>query len=142
MKRHFFLLLLSLFAAGSACAQQQDFLTFRTASGAEKSLPAVGLKITFEGGRLIAVNGAEQATFALTELKSMFFASTPTGIAAPGASAGWSVSIAGGRLQTDAPAGTPVRVFSADGREVQPAGLGKGLYIVRIGDKTYKVMAQ
>lgn len=44
MKRHFYLLLLSLFAAGSACAQQQDYLTFRTASGAEKEFARRGLE--------------------------------------------------------------------------------------------------
>lgn len=142
MKRYFSFLLPALLAAATACAQQQDYLTFRTASGAERSLPAVGLKMTFADGRLTAVSSAGQVVFALTELSSMYFSSTPTGIAAAGLPDAATVTVENGRLRVNAPAGTPVRVFGADGREVRSDALGRGLYIVRVGDKNYKVMAQ
>lgn len=136
-------LALSLFIASTAgvAAQSSDYLTFRDAKGSERSLSVDGLKITFEGGTLNATCATGEATFELSQLREMFFTATATGIAAATRD-NTKVSIVGGRLRVDAPAGSRIAVFTADGRQVDGRELPRGLYIVKVNDKTHKVIAR
>lgn len=142
MKKKYLAALLLLVTATGAGAQRLDYLTFRDASGNERSLPAEGLKITFAAGRLTAAGATGEVAFELSQLREMFFSATPaTGIAAIPAD-DVHVSIEGGRLRVDAPAGSRVSVYAADGREVPADGLSRGLYFVKVNDKTYKTFAR
>lgn len=142
MKKKYFATLLLLATATAAGAQSYDYLTFRDAAGNEHSLPAEGLKITFDAGRLKAVGATAEADFDLSQLREMYFSTEPvTGIAAATAD-DVRVSIVGGRLRVTAPAGSRVSVYSADGRKASAESLSHGVYFVKVNDKTYKVLAQ
>ena len=92
--------------------------------------------------RLTASNGTDTQTFSLPLLSRMFFSATPTGISATTAGNEATASIVGGKLIVNAPAGTSVTVYTADGRRANPSRLEKGIYIVRLGNKTLKLTAQ
>lgn len=140
--KHLFTLLLSLCALG-ASAQQGNYLTFRQNSGNETSLSLEGLKITFSNGQLVATNGTQQATFALSDMSKMYFSATPTLISqATGSEEHCEARIEGGRLHVTAPEGASVSVYAADGRLMPHEGLQRGAYLVRIGQKVLKVMAR
>lgn len=135
-----------LFLGFSLCsfAQSYDYLTLRTADGTEKSLGIDGLRITFADGKLLASNGKEETQVALADMACMFFATTPTAIESLTAADadGLRVQISGGRLLTNAPAGSDIRVYTLDGRLAPTRGLSSGAYLVRINGRTFKVVAQ
>ena len=139
MKKHFLTIAATLAFAANAQAQKADYLTFQTTDGTEKSITASGLKITFKNGMLTASNGTDTQTFSLPLLSRMFFSATPTGTTAGNEA---TASIVGGKLIVNAPAGTSVTVYTADGRRANPSRLEKGIYIVRLGNKTLKLTAQ
>ena len=142
MKKHILTIAATLAFAANAQAQKADYLTFQTTDGTEKSITASGLKITFKNGMLTASNGTDTQTFSLPLLSRMFFSATPTGISATTAGNEATASIVGGKLIVNAPAGTSVTVYTADGRRANPSRLEKGIYIVRLGNKTLKLTAQ
>lgn len=135
-----------LFLGFSLCsfAQSYDFLTLRTADGTEQSLAIDGLRITFSDGKLLASNGKEEAQVALSDMACMFFSTTRTAIESlPAADAdGLRVQIRGGRLLTNAPAGSEIQVYTFDGRRAPQQGLGNGAYLVRVNGRTFKVLAR
>ena len=71
----------------------------------------------------------------------MFFSLTPTGISSVG-NDDVKVGIVDGQLRVDAPAGSRIAVYAADGRLVEGRTLTRGLYIVKVNDKTYKLLAR
>ncbi len=125
----------------TASAQSYSYLTFRQADGSETSLKTAGLKLTFADGNLVAANGTETATFALANMAKMYFSTSATAID-QATSAQVSASIVNGALQVAAPAGTPVSVYSLDGREMPHQGLASGVYVVKVGNKVLKLMAK
>lgn len=139
--------------ATAASAQGTDYLTFRTADGAERSLLADGLKITFSDGKLTARNAAESIELPLNDLGLMFFSSTPTGIATAEADKA-AAAISNGSLCVEAPAGSRVSLYTPDGRlvgsyvkgnsgaEALCGNLPAGVYIVNINGKTCKLLAR
>lgn len=152
MKR-FLTLLTALVLTLSVSAQTYSFLTVKTADGREKSLSLDGLKLTFDNGTLQAVNSAESASFSLSSLASMYFAVSATGIQAVTSDAAAS-TIDAGRLTVDAPAGTPVKVYTVSGQlvgsytkttngaEQLGSTLPHGVYVVRAGNSTSKLLAR
>lgn len=152
MKR-FLTLLSALLLTLSVSAQTYSYLTVKTSDGTEKSLSLDGLRLTFSNGSLQAVNTAEAASFSLSDLSSMYFSVNATGIQAVTSDVAAS-SILGGRLTVDAPAGTVVKVYnvsgqlvgtyvkSASGAETLGGALAHGVYIVRAGSSTSKLLAQ
>ncbi len=122
-------------------ASAQSYLTFRQTDGSEKSLSTSGLKLTFADGKLVATNGSETATFALSSMAKMYFSNSSTAIDQIN-TAEVSASIVNGTLQVNAPAGTPVSVYGLDGREMPHQGLASGVYVVRVGQKVLKLMAK
>lgn len=121
--------------------QAQDYLTFRLQDGTERSLPVDGLKITFGDKTLHAVAQETAADFQLADLTLMFFAETPTAVETVADAAG-QVAIVDGRLVVNAPVGTVVRIYTPDGRRVPEDRLLRGMYLVKVNDKTYKMMAR
>lgn len=139
--KHIYLTLALAFGALGLSAQSLDYLTFRTAGGIEQSLPIDGVKMVIADGRLQVSSPQANLEFALSELNCFFFAAEPTAIRTvsdgqPG------VSIVGGTLRTDAPAGSRISVFTPDGRRVPTTGLSAGTYIVKINDRTFKTLAR
>ena len=137
-------LLLALFCltwGTTVGAQHLDYLTFRLADGSEKSLPIDGLKITFEGTQLHAVAQNQKADFNLAEMGMMFFSAVPTAIASVVDDEN-TVAIVNGRLQVNAPEGANVEVYSTDGRLVRKEGLSRGVYLVKVDGRTFKIWAK
>ena len=125
-----------------ASAQSYGYLTFKTTSGAQKSLAMSNLVITFEGGNMIATNDKETATYAVSELSSMFFASTPAAIK--------NVSL---NQASAIKEGTIVKVFNVAGQLVKQfennacsnihnLNLPKGVYIIQADGKAMKLNVQ
>ncbi len=142
--KKFYLFFLFLGLSLCSFAQSYDYLTLRTADGTEKSLSVDGLRITFSDGKLLARNGKEEAQVALADMACMFFATTPTAIESLAAADadGLRVQIRGGRLVTNAPAGSEIQVYTLDGRRAPQQGLGNGAYLVRVNGRTFKVLAR
>lgn len=139
--KHVLLTLLCAFGTLAASAQNFDYLTFRTNAGTEYSVPVNGLKIVINGDQLQVSSTAENLNFAIDELGCFFFATEPTAIQTATAD-DVQVSIVNGKLQTNAPAGTPVRVYTMDGREVPTTGLGAGIYVIKVNNRTFKTLAR
>lgn len=122
-------------------AQSLDYLTFRTANGSEQSLPIDGLKMTFSDGKLLVHTPSEEVSFALTDLNSFYFTAEPSAVHAVEGGV-IRVSIVSGQLQTNAPEGSHITVYSLDGRKVSGMGLLPGTYIVRVNNQTFKTLAK
>ncbi|MDO4929960.1 MAG: hypothetical protein Q4E59_02380 [Bacteroidales bacterium] len=143
MKRITLLLLFALTAVLGTTAQSLSYLTFRTADGTEQSLTAVGLKLTFSDGQLVATGNDGTTTFSLTDLSSMFFSETVTGISNVSGASATKVRIVNGALKVTAPAGSTISVRTTDGRQVnKDQYLPKGMYIVRVNNQSFKVLSE
>lgn len=142
MKRITLFLLFALTAVLGTTAQSLDYLTFRTADGTEQSLTAVGLKLTFSDGQLVATGNGETTTFSLTDLSSMFFSQTATSIAGITDANATKVDIVNGQLKVTAPAGSRISIHSLDGRQANSNNLPKGVYLVRVNNQTFKVLSE
>lgn len=152
MKRLFFLMV-ALMLTLSASAQTYSYLTVKMNSGTEQSLKLDGLKLTFDGQDLKAVNSEESASFTLADLAKMYFSVNATGIDAVTTTATAS-GFKAGRLIVNAPAGTTVSVYnvagqlvgkyqkSVNGTEQLGSNFGHGVYIVRAGSNTSKLLAE
>ena len=123
-------------------AQQYDFLTFRTTAGSEQSFAASGLKITFSDGKALVSSQGNTVSLPLTELSSMQFTATATSIASPLTQPAVSVSIENGAVIVKGAPGAAVSVASLDGRTLGTKNLPRGLYLVRVGSKTFKVWSK
>ncbi len=141
MKHKSLLLLFLLMPALSMMAQSWDYITFRTADGTERSMTAVGTTITFKDGKIVAANGSDTISWNLADLSSMFFSAQATGIKSAQTQP-IAVAIVNGQLQVTAPTGSRVSVYTADGRLASGNNLTKGLYIVRVNQQTFKVLAK
>ena len=126
----------------TASAQSLDYLTFRTANGAEKSLPIEGMKITIENGTLKVSTPTGVTNFSIADLSCFFFAAQPTGITTAEGNDNWNAQIIGGQLETNAPEGSTIRIYGIDGKPVPRHNLPAGVYIIQINDKTFKTIAR
>lgn len=131
-------------AALTASAQSFEYLTFKKVNGDEFSMGIDHLKITFNDGILTATDGNKTQTVALNEMSKMFFSLTPTAIEQTAVATNEQIeaTIVNGKLKVKAPAGSNVQVYSIDGRQMNAQHLTKGTYLVRINDKTLKVLAK
>ena len=134
-----------LFAVGctfTAFAQQYQFLTLRTTQGSEQSFPSTGLKITFSGGQAHFTSQGATTSLSLEDLSSMQFTPTATSISSLGGDDNVNVFIENGTLHVNGITKATPTVVSLDGRNVGTDNLSRGLYLVRIGSKTYKVWSK
>lgn len=137
----------------SVSAQTYSYLTVKMSNGTEQSLKLDGLKLTFDGSTLTAANSEETANFTLANLATMYFSVNPTGIDAVTTPAA-ATSFKAGRLIVDAPAGTSVSVYNVagqlvgkynkatNGAEQLGSNFEHGVYIVRAGSNTSKLLAE
>lgn len=140
MKRSL-LLIFALVCTFAVKAQSLDYLTVRTMEGTEQSFSLDQLKLTFADGKVVATSKGETTTFDFANLDFMFFTTEPTAIEKV-SDGGCTVSIVGGNLQTNAPAGSTIHVFTPDGKRVGQSSLNRGVYLVQINGRTYKTIAR
>ena len=115
---------------GTMAAQAVDYqyLNIEKTDGTAQSLTAEGLEISYSNGNLIATNGTEQATFALTTLKRMYFSNDKTTTAietVEATAADWNDAT--------------TEIYDLSGRRL-PQGKkpARGLYIFKKGNTTTK----
>ena len=144
----------ALLLATSVSAQRLDYLTFRLLNGNEQSLNiSSGAVLTFANDKLITTCDGQTITIATSDLGAIFFSAELTGINTL-TTAAVHAQFLDGTLQVIAPAGTPVGVYNLDGRNVATLKkstngnerftlpLYKGIYVVRVGEQTFKLLAQ
>ncbi|WP_033149230.1 hypothetical protein [Prevotella sp. P6B1] len=127
-------LLLFITLLGMATVQAEDYkyLTIVGIDGTKTSLTAVGLSISFSDTQLTAKNAYtdETATIALTNLASMNFSNTDetTGIRT---------------IQVGETNGKSDAIYNLQGEQLPAnATLPKGIYIIKKGNETQKVIVK
>ena len=146
-------LLAALFVATTLSAQRLDYLTLRLTNGEEHSLNiATGATLTFSANTFVGQASGQQLQLPLADLATLFFAAEPTGIEDLSAAV-VSARLSSNTLIVTAPAGSAVSVYTLDGRLVTTLQKGvsgserfslplsSGVYVVRIGQKTFKLLA-
>ncbi len=136
-----------------AGATDYTTLAFRHTDGTVSYMAADGLDMAFSGGSLVATNTDASLTMQLSTLEAMYFSTTTTGISAATAD-GRRVRSGLGCIMVTGRAGDEVRVYDTAGTlrgkrtlsSSQPAAvtenLPSGVYIVRVGDETTKILVK
>lgn len=154
MKRIIFIFALMLVVV-MAHADDYNYLIFAQSSGSQTAVEAEGLTITFSDGYLIATSADGTVTrLPLNEMSSMWFSeSAATGITTVGASQA-TVQTDGNSIITQAARGTRYTVATPSGivmaqglttgeaTETIASGLAKGLYVIRIGERSIKLQVR
>lgn len=147
-------LLLSFMMTVTTCltASATDFYLWVTQTSGDETSWAVSevQKITFSGSNVIvtATDGTS-ATFAMSDVSKLNFQTSPTAINSLQVES--PVRFVGDNLQVSASEGTAVDVYSATGAlvgkayvngsgQVSLSNLPKGVYMVKVGGKTSKVL--
>ena len=144
----FILALLSL----NSMAQRVDYLTLRTADGNEQSIKIdLGTVITFNNGMMTATTAGTSTDVALADLTAFFFATQPSAINQL-MQDDVRVSLIQNKLSVVGPVAAQVHVFATDGRlvgtftkahagaETFGVNLPHGVYVVKVGGLTQKIM--
>lgn len=129
MKIRNLLTCVALVLAGTANADEYGYFTVRNADGEMTSFTAVGLKMTFSDGKLVATQGGNTQMLPLTSLEAMFFADKSSTATAIGNVAADSDHVTVYNL-------SGIRV--AEGR-MNNLNLPKGIYIINKNGVTTKM---
>lgn len=159
MKRNYLQALALLVGAGWAAvpAQADDYayLTLQYGGMQESVVLTAVKKITFGSGTMQLVTDAGTSSYALGTMEKLFFSAVPTAVkAAPEASEGTldydaraarltvGAGAAARRLAVYSLNGTRVKeqAVPAGGAEVSVADLARGLYVVKMGGQTLKIV--
>lgn len=141
--KYLLLVLMLTLGVATASAQNYDYLILQQADGKVQGIATDGLKLTFENGNLVADNGKDSKSVPLGNMKRLYFTSDITAVGSVTADEGRiDVSVTDGKLHVNAPEGSKVNVYSLDGRQVPAEKLPKGVYVVRVNDKAFKVLAR
>lgn len=129
MKKFFLTLALTATSVLVANADNYNFLTVQKNDGTAVSFHSTGLTITFADGNLIASQGGQQTTLALTSLSKMFFSLTSDvqNLSADAAETGDVFDLQGRCIAS--------KIRLKDLRNQLP----KGIYIVKNGQKAVKI---
>ena len=142
MKR-IYLSLMLLLGVTTASAQNYDYLILQENSGNATGLKIDGLELTFDKGNLVAQNAEGTKTIALADMQKMYFSSNPTSVGSvTNGDVKDLVTVENGTLKVNAPADAKVAVYSVDGRQVKPGKLTTGTYVVRVNNKSVKVLVK
>lgn len=151
MYKKLFAWFLALMVVVPLAAQDYGYFTVKRADGREKSFAVGRITMTFDAADMQLATDGQTYTYALTDLQRLFFSSAATAIErVPVSSA--SVSLAGGDcLNVTLTESARLSVLSADGSlcltrhliagsHTLPLGrLARGIYLVRINNKTFKI---
>lgn len=146
------MLAVALAASLGAAAADFGYMAFRQSDGTVATLPAMGLRMTFADGRLVAVNGSETLQLDAATLAAMYFSdSATTGIEAVG-KAGSTVAVDGGDIVVSAAQGAAVSVYGVGGIRVAASQnadggtlripVAKGAYIVNVNGTRTKILVK
>lgn len=140
-----------LIVAGSVTALADDYQYLTVSgSGSENSYSVSKIqKITFEAANMVLAmtDGTEQRV-PLAGLEKMFFATSPSGIATVSTTQS-KMQFSGGVLRATVVAGETIAVYNMKGEKVfstnesgsyDLSGLQRGVYIVKVGTETRKVV--
>lgn len=122
-----------LLVVAKGFADDYGYLTVQKQDGTEQSFVATGLKLTFSGGKMIAEQNGSSTTLTLSELSKMFFSKTATSI----------------DRATSAAEDAELNVYTIDGvskgkvaNALDVQIMGRGVYIIKQGNKTAKVVVK
>lgn len=150
-------LLVSVLLLGAALIAKADYisLTVKENSGVCTSFGLTGLKMTFGNDKVTVQNREMTRVFPVADLYSFRFTDLPTAIdEANGEAECVMVSLESGRICLKAKAGTEARVYTSSGelcttaridRTGTPVVIGKlqpGIYIIRAGKETHKILVK
>ena len=133
----------------SSLADDFQYLTI-TGSGSESSFSVSKIqKITFEASNMVLTmtDGTEQR-LPLGGLEKMFFAASPSGIATVNTTQS-KMQFSGGMLRATVMPGETISVYNMKGEKVLSANesgsydlsaMSRGVYIVKVGSETRKVV--
>ena len=129
------MILVAILALTTAHADDYPYLTFETQDGTTQSVAVSGLTLTIADGNLVAANGTQTLTLALSDLTKMYFASEATSI---------------DELTSKLPADGVAEVFTLagvslgqyDSLQAVRAALQQGVYIIKVNGQTLKVMVK
>ncbi len=132
MKKLLFLFLLTGTLSAHADDSTYAYLTFTKGDGTMQSVSVSSLKLIVQGSTLTAVNDDGTVAFALSDLSKMAFSST-------------AMAVEGVAVQASE---EPVYVYSVGGVmvgrfasvAVVKEKIGKGIYVVKSGDNTFKLI--
>lgn len=142
MKR-IYLSLMLLLGVTTASAQSYDYLILKENNGNVTGLKIDGLKLTFNEGNIVAQNAEGTKTIALADMQKMYFGGDPTSVGTvTNGDVKDLVTVENGSLKVNAPADAKVAVYSIDGRQVKQGKLTKGTYVVRVNNKSVKVLVK
>lgn len=144
-----------MLVAFMAHAEDYNYMIFAQSSGNRTAVEAEGLIITFADGYLVATSASGDATrISLTDMSSMWFSeSATTGITAL-RNGNATVEANGNSLIAQADKGTRYTVATLSGMVISQGaitdatgeaiaqGLNRGLYVVRIGEKSIKLQVK
>ncbi len=135
-------------------AEGYDTLTFTKADGTEITLPAIGLKFTFDDGMIVITSGQSVQTIELANVNSMYFSNPSTSIYRSFLSSEYSVKVKNHQLFVTAPQATDITITSVSGvnvgryvsngnaEEAVGGWIPSGIYIVKTGEQTFKVVVR
>jgi len=115
----------------SSFADDYSYLTFQNADGTVKSVSVSSLTLTFANGTLTAVNSNGTYAFTLTDLSKMYFTSDPTSI--PGVIPSKEEAVEVYTL-------TGISLGKYSSLSEAQEQLEGGVYVVKSGDETFKMM--
>ena len=132
------------------------YITLERADGTGVSLTAVGLEFTFSGGKVIATNSAtgQSQTLSLADLAKMYFAVADISTSVDETPSNVHVSLLnrcvfvsgaeGAEVIIANMAGVVVAEAVIDSNATTPVGepLARGIYIIKVNDKTKKVIVR
>ena len=108
-------------------------------------------KITFDTQNMVLhLSDGQEAKLPLSGLSKMFFSNNSSGIATVSKTS--TITIKDGMLRVTAPKGSVISVFDTSGKalrstnarntetEISLSGMQKGVYIVKVGSETKKVL--
>ena len=130
----------TMMMAGMLTAQADNFtyLTIEKTDGTAQSLTAVGLNLSYSGGNLIATNGTESATIALTEVSRMYFSNEQA--------ATTGISTVNTNTQQPTSNTQPDGIYNLQGHRVaelsQRSTLRKGIYIIVENAQSKKIQVK
>jgi len=137
--------------SSAAAADNYAYLTISQTEGDADYAVSNISKITFDTqNMMVHLTDGSEAKLPLAGLSKMFFSNSSTGIATLTAPA--QISLRSGVLRVNAPQGSIVTVYDMGGKavrtvtatraetEVNLSGVQKGVYIVKVGSETKKIM--
>jgi len=133
------------------CAATYDYLTFNLVDGTARALSAQGVKVTYDDGNVVAVNGTDVLTLPLSDVLSMQFTDNlPAGVETI-QDAGNIVSVQQGKIRVMSTTDTSVTIMdfagvvvdafhTVSGCVTESKKLPSGIYVVKVGVDIFKML--